>query len=216
MARRTWAQIKTEHVARAGRTGDTAYATRAEALLEAAYFDICHLYYHHALFTEHTAIVLTVGQPWVSLPAGVNIVIGFELRTTPGNAFLAQLKGPLEANAVFAQRLEVAQALPLRFARGASKLYFDRLPDQAYKSVLTYYALPTAPNFLSGSPEIGQVFDERLLEWSVARAQNALWVPELALGTGQLVQEFIAQMPDVRLAAQPIPERKTAIGGGIG
>jgi|SRR5262245_40274142 len=217
MARRTWTALRVEHLARAGRTGDSNYTARAEALLEASYFDLCHLYFQHALFTEHTAIVLTQGQAWVTLPAGVDIVIGFEIRDASTSSFLRQLKGPLEANAVFTQRLELAQAMPERFARGNTKLYFDRLSDAAYKSVLFYYALPTAPVFDGvATPQIAQVWDERILEWSVARAQNALWVPELSVGNQQLVGEFIQQMPEVSLSQRPIPERKTAIGGGVG
>ena len=218
MARRTWTELRTEHIARAGRTGDTAYSARAEDFLEASYFEICHLYYQHALFTEHTSIVLVVAQPWVALPAGVDIVIGFELRHPDTNAFLAQLRGPLENNALFGSRLELAQAIPTRFSRGNAKLYFDRLPDVLYKSVLYYYALPTAPVFNGiATPEIGQVWEEKILEWSVARAQNALWVPEISVGNQQLVGEFIQQMPEPSNSQKPIPERdRQPLGGAVG
>lgn len=224
MARRTWAELRTEHIARAGRTGDSAYTARAERMLEGAYRDICHLYYHHALFTEHTALVCVLGQGWVSLPAGVDIVIGFELRypavpvaPAVANGFLRQLKGPVPATDLFGRRLELSQALPEYFMRGNAKLYFDRLPDQLYKSVLYYHALPTAPAFGgAATAEIGEVWDERIVEWSVERAQNALWVPDLAAAGGQLLREFLMQMPEPTNSQKPIPERRNAIGGATG
>lgn len=193
IARRTWDTMRDEAMKRLGRSGVTAFTSRAEYLLDAVYRLLCQTWHHRELDKVSSELALSVMASEVSLPADLYLPIGARLLDNSSN-LLAWLQ-PRHARTLLA-RDRSESGRPAYYAVFGSKLYTDKAADAAYKIVLLYYANPTSPDFAAAaaSPEINRVFDELLIEWAVALGQNVLWRPDLG-GVGlQTLDSFLGRM----------------------
>lgn len=195
IARRTWDEFETEHIRRAGRTGDSSYTSRAQYFLTSAYTDICTRFHHQDLDKVDSSLVLSTAVRTLALPADCFVVLIFELQQTPGGEYIKTLNQRhlpmMQAHVV------AAAAEPVFFSRHADTLYFDRVADQAYKSALYYQSRPVLPDFGVGieSPAIDVVWDEHILELSLVKAGSALWQNDIAQQAGALYNQFVESSP---------------------
>lgn len=227
ITRRIFENIRDEHMIRVGRRGDTStYQSRAEHFVTGAYFDLAHTFHHHELDTLSTSITLSATDPFVALPSDCDVVIAFTLRGAVDEQHILSFV-PVRTSSVVAEYNPVSGA-PRQCARHGGRLYFDRLPTVAYKSTLYYYKLPTTPDFATGavsSPRISDLkwlWDEHILELSVARAKGASWLPELASIDQQTMKSFLEQAPEMLLAQALLIEQPSKrgdnqpVGGPLG
>lgn len=226
IARRIFEGLRDEHMRRVGRPGDTAYTSRAEHFVAGAYFDLAHHFHHHELDERSTSITLSTSNPYVALPSDCDVVIAFTL-VDPSTHDHIQSFVPVRTSSVVAEYNPTPGA-PRQVARHGLRLYFDRLPVSAYESVLYYYKIPTTPDFATGtvaSPRVGDLkwlWDEHIIELSVARAKGAHWLPELAATDQQTMKEFLSQAPEMLLAQALLIEQpmkrgdEQPTGGALG
>lgn len=193
LARRTWDTMRDEVMTRLGRSGVTAFESRAEYLLDGVYRLLCQTWHHRELDKISPELTLSSTTSEVPLPSDLYLPIGARLLDNSSN-LLAWLQ-PRHARALLA-RDRSDSGKPSYYAIFGSKLYTDKAADTTYKIVVFYYANPTTPDFAAAaaSPEINQVFDELLIEWAVALGQNALWRPELGQVNLQTMTSFLGRM----------------------
>lgn len=228
IARRTFDLLKDEHVLRVGRSGDTTYtaaAGRAEQFVTAAYLDICRLWHHSELDATATSITLSTSAPSVSLSTitDLDIVVGFVIRAVVGGAAIKGLRKTNDLAGLFAKQRETQPAQPKEYGRFGVSLYFDTKPDAAYPTTLYYYKTATAPDFGTGGGAVAsalrRVWDEHILQYSVALSQGALWVPQHIPAGYQFFQEWLRGAGETPLATGLFAERPrdpAPLGGAVG
>lgn len=211
--RRTWDELKTEHIQRMGRVNDTNYALaagRAERFLESAFEEVCHTWHFYELDATDSDIPL------------VKTVNSIDISSL--GAYIVVAVARLDSNNKFEQALEYQEArfsfqayMPTKgtvskYTRFGDLLYFDRLPNTANKLEIRYYKEPTAPDFSDGSPEIGRVWDEAILNLSLAQAHTALWRYDIGQAHEARYEKLANSLPQPRLAQvfqYQIPEKPT-------
>lgn len=205
LIRRTWAQLKTEHITRAGQTNRASYASRAERFLEVAERDLALRYHQPEMDALDASIVCSTVNPYITAPTDLYSPIGIVLRDPVASAIIKSLN-PAGSHNLFAA-YDGTATIPSKYSRYGSLLYFDTIPDAAYKVDLYYYKLPTAPDFSgSASPAIGEAWDERILDLSLARAMGVLWRPDHSVVHAELLKDFLAQTVQRPLIEVPLPE----------
>jgi hypothetical protein len=211
--RRTWEELKAEHIARMGRVSDTNYALpagRAERFLETAYEEICHTWHHYELdgTDSDKAFVKTVNSLDISsLTAYIVVAVA---RLDRNNKFEQSLEYQ-EAKFSF-QSYVPSTGTVTKYTRFGDLLYFDRLPNTTNKLEIRYYKEPTAPDYDAGSPEIGRVWDEAILNLSLAQAHTALWRYDIGQSHEARYEKLANALPQPRLLdvfQHQIPERPT-------
>lgn len=199
IARQTWANLRDEVMKRAGRSGVTAFQSRAEYLLDSSYRLLCQTWHHPELDTISSELTLSSGASSVVLPADLYLPIGARLLDN-ASTFVAWLQP--EHPRVLLGRGRSSTAQPKFYCRFADTLYVDNKADAAYKVQVFYYKNPTTPDFAdSATPEVDRVFDEILIQWATAMAQNHLWRPELGSVGLQTVSQFLSRMGHPLLAS---------------
>ncbi len=206
MARRTFAALRTEHIQRAGRVGDTAYTTRAEELIKAAYFELALLFHHHELDAIDTSKTMAVGSNEVTLPTDVQVVMAVVLRAVADGAPIKALK--LHESRYQFALYAAASGEPSAYTHFGAKLYTDKKAGAAYPLTIYYYKLPTEPDFTGAATSaLSTPWDEVILEQSLADAcGTALWRPDLAGVHQARVDRFLGGVP------QPILRMNTLHG----
>lgn len=221
MARRTFANLKTAHLARVGRTGDTGYDSAAEELIKAAYFELATLYHHPELDVIDTSKTLSTGTNALALATDTHVISAVILRAVVGGAPIGPLTFHEER---FQFALYVASsAQPTAYTRFGDNIYTDKKPDAAYPLSIAYQKRPAEPSFAAGSSLLAVQWDEVLLNWSVAAAfEDALWRPDLAAPIWNRVMRVLEASPQLRLRDLPkhgipdTPTRGRPHGGPIG
>lgn len=212
LARRTWAQLLTELEARVARN-TTAFIARAKYVMASVFYDLALTYHHPELDTFDQTLVCSISNPYVTLPTTVYIPISVIIRNPTTNAIVASLQPSATTFSFSAYTAAAGQ--PTKYTRFGTRLWFDKLPDLAYKIDLLYYTIPAAPDFDgTDSPMTGQLWDEHILDGSVARCQEILWRPELAAPNAQHLQGFLARTVQRPLIELPLPE--VPIVGNLG
>lgn len=187
MAHQTFEEIRDEALKRMGRSGVTALTARVEKLVDASYREVCQTWHHHQLDKESSGLTSSVGSDTVALPADCYLVFG--VRLFSGSTFKGRL-GYMRTIDLLGQQ-STTNGLPTRYTRFASNLVFDRPADAAYSVEVFYYARPADPVFTGApAPVIDELFDEILVEWTVARGQGMLWRPDLGAAGLQSLAEF--------------------------
>ncbi len=207
LSRYTWAAMKSEVIRRLGGRTETTVASRVEYWLEAAQLDIGLTYHHFELDKTDTTKTLASGTSTIVLPTDCYVVMGVGLRN-PGLTTFKKWVTLQNLRYVQANFSESA-AVPSEYARFGSSLQFNCNADQSYPLLLLYYKLPNPADFSSGSPELARFWDEHLIEAALAKAQGALWRPDLAAGVATMLQDFLAQQIQPQLLADLIPDRST-------
>lgn len=193
MAHQNFQEIRNEVMTRLGRSGVTAFESRAQHLVDAAYQKICQTWFHHELVDDPTpTAALSLGADNVALPADCYLVFGARLKE--GSAVRGRL-GWMRPIDLFG-RYSTTQARPERYSRFGQKLYFECPADSAYTVEIFSYRRPTDPVFTGSptSPEIDELFDETIIEWATAKGQGALWRPDLSAQGFSTVADFFSRV----------------------
>ena len=201
MAHQNYQEIRDEVMKRLGRSGVTAFNTRAQNLVDASYREICQTWHHHELDKESSGLTTSVGSDTVALPADCYLVFG--VRLLSGSTLKGRL-GYMRPIDLFGQQ-STSNGLPTRYTRFGNNLVLDRPADAAYSAEVFYYRRPTDPDFATPtSPEIDELFDEILIEWATARGQGMLWRPDLGAAGLQSLGEFWSRVanPPLRSGSQ--------------
>jgi hypothetical protein len=130
IARQSWANLRDEVMKRAGRSGVTAFQSRAEYLLDSAYRLLCQTWHHPELDTISSELALSSGASSVSLPADLYLPTGARLLDN-ASTFVAWLQP--EHPRVLLGRGRSASAQPKFYCRFADTLYVESKADAAYK-----------------------------------------------------------------------------------
>lgn len=195
LTRRTWADIKTEVAARCGRSNDTVFtasAGRAEHSISDAYFDIALTFFHHELL-ETTTITLPSSSGINSVALAGTEYLVLAVWREGASSFTANLT-PADARALLA--MDRSSAGPSSWARVDQTIYLDGTIDGAAateKIGMVDYKLPTAPDFSSGSPETGRVWDERIIQAALAILFPAQWRFDMAVVEAERLMDFAAR-----------------------
>jgi hypothetical protein len=204
MARRTFANLRDEHIKRVGRVGDAAYSARAEELIKAAYFELATLYHHHELDAIDTSKTMSTGSNTVTAPTGAYVVMAVVLRAVSDGE-------PIKALRLNESRYQFAlyaagSGEPSSYTRFGSSLYTDKKADAAYPLTIYHYRLPTEPAFVSTTSELSVAWDEAILEQSIADAFTAaLWRPDLGQAHQARLDRFLAGVPQLPLRVLTLP-----------
>jgi hypothetical protein len=207
ITRHTWATMKAELVRRLGGRTESSFSARVEYWLDAALLDIGLTYHHFELDKTDTSITLNAGSSTITLPTDCYVLIGVGLRN-PGLTTFKKWVTLQNLRYVQANFSETS-AVPSEYARFGTSLQFNCNSDQNYPLLLRYYRLPTAPDFASGSPELSRFWDEHLIEAALAKAQGALWRPDLSAATATTLQEFLDKQIQPPLLVDLLPDRST-------
>lgn len=211
LSRRTWSDLKTEHISRLGRTSDTNYAPRAERFIESAYYELALTYHHFELEDENTSVSTSTSAAYVSLPTDTYIVFGVWTQD-PGTSDDRKPLAYRNLKQILHAGDPERSAEPKAYSRSGQRLYFDTMPDQVYPLKIFRYIRPTAPDFSSGSPTLDRLWDEVILDLSVARGLSASWEPEAAALAQQRVMEFIERSAQPLLKQHPIHDLAASHG----
>jgi hypothetical protein len=207
LTRYTWATMKSEVIRRLGGRTESTIGSRVEYWLEAAQLDMGLTYHHFELDKTDTSLTLATGTSTINLPSDCYIVLGVGLRN-PGLTTFKKWVTLQHLRYVQANFSET-NAVPSEYARFGSTLQFNCNSDQNYPILLRYYKLPSAADFSGGSPELSRFWDEHLIEAAVAKAQGALWRPDLAAGATTLLQDFLEKQVQPQLLADVLADRPT-------
>ena len=192
IVRRTWAQMLDEVIRRAGGVDASTFSSRVEYALWSTYLDLCLSYHQFELDKLDTSLTLSTSAPSLALPSDCYIVVGVRLRDAlVGTAVVGQLSYKASRLLLFEYRATPA-ARPKHYTRFLSTLYFDSLPDAAYKVDLYYYKTPTAPDFSSTSPETHPELDEHLIQGALSVLFPSLGRPDLAQAQLTNLQNWLA------------------------
>lgn len=179
IARRTWAELRTEVVRRAQGIDATSFSSRVEYALWSAYQDLCLTFHHFELDKVDTSLSLSTSVNSLALPPDCYIVVGVRLRNAAGSAFVRQLS--YKSPHVLLNEYRGAPGTPTQYTRFLNTLYFNLLPDTAYHVDLFYYRNPTAPDFSgSATPDTHPEVDEHLIQSALSLLFPALGRPDLA------------------------------------
>lgn len=224
MARRTFVNLRDEHILRAGRVGDSAYSTRAQEFLNAAYFQLATEFLHPELCATDTSQTATLYVNTIALPADCHVVVAAVLlQLIP----VQGLKPPLVSLALSEARYQFAAytaviGRPKEATRFGSTLYCDKRFDDTYPIVIYYLQKPAEPTYAGASSALAVQWDEAVLNRSLAVGLEALWRPDLAAVYEARLDKFLAGVPNPRLVEQPahgMPDSLTrgrSLGGALG
>src|SRR5262245_58677449 len=189
LPRQSWASLKAEVIRRLGGRTEPSFSSRVEYWLDATLLDLGCTIHHFELDKTDTGLTLATGISTVNLPADCFIVLGVGLRN-PG---LGTFKRWLGLNHLRYVQANFSDALsvPAEYARFGSQLQFNTNADASYPLILRYYRFPAPPEFASGSPEVARVWDEHLIEGALAKAQGAVWRPDLAGTSAQMLEAYL-------------------------
>jgi len=218
MSRRTWSEIKNEHVSRVAMNGAKGYSDRAYQFLSAAYFDLAALF-HHPELDANVGIDVAVGNAFAALPADVNVVFSCNLldnATIPLTEIVpSEFRSVLEFQEAHSlmQDFSTAPAEPKHWSRYGDQIIFKAQTDIDYTVHLFYYKTPAEPDFKASNSEMAEIWDERILELSVLRAKTALWRPDLGQADSEVEMLTFYQFSGYPLLRDhplfPRPERRT-------
>jgi len=207
LPRYTWALMKAELIRRLGGRTETSFPSRVEYWLDAAQLDIGLTFHHFELDKTDTSLTLASGASSIALPSDCYVLMGVGLRN-PGLTTFKKWVTLQNLRFIQANFSETA-AVPSEYARFGSNLQFNCNADQSYPLLLRYYKLPTPPDFTSGSPELSRFWDEHIIEAALAKAQGAIWRPDLAAGTATMLQDFLDKQIQPQLLVDLLSDRST-------
>jgi hypothetical protein len=217
ITRRGFDDLRDEALKRAGyesSTGATAFQGRMEYFILAAYLDICHSIHHYELDVIDSSLVLSTSNNYVDftgLSPKVHVVVSFTIGDVSTGDLIRALVPTRFQQALYGQDLTAGE--PTQRARFKERLYFDKIPDAAYKSVIYYYSEPPLPDFAVDSPAISHVWDEHIIEGAVAKANRAVWDPETTVRQGELLSDWLQRAPEMHLREYPIHDKQASEGG---
>lgn len=199
IARRTWAQLKTEFLSAARGINYSGWSSRAEYLLYEAYLDICGLYHHKEL--EETASGTLTGSPqyqhYILFETNAHMIVGVAETTSAGlpELFLDQVHFAVWAG-VFQGTTSSEYGQPKQWAQFNRIIYFDRKTDASRHYRIYYIRRPADPDFSgSDSPEIAPIWDTHIIELALMRAGVRTGDQMLATINAQAYRDFVSQQP---------------------
>ena len=214
--RKTWAQLKTEHLDRSRQSSDANYDSRAEDFLTQATFDIGRLFKHRIQDEEDTTLVFDLTSLSYALPVDHQTVIALKI-VDPDSGKIAKILTPVSFASVIAAQQDEHDGLPQKMAIYKESLHFDKIADKLYTTTLYYQTIPTAPDFATGVPVTERVWDAHILEWSLVLSGFSTGESDVARGALQALQFFLQTTPDSPLKAlqltAPQHDENDLVGG---
>lgn len=188
IARRTLAQIETEVKLRIGNPNNTTINT--QHYVWAAMLRLALTYHHFELDKTDATLTLSTSVNTLALPADCFIAIHFQVLNTAGTAVVTDTE-EYDFSALTREYSPTTPAAPTKRARFGSTLYFNKLPDQAYKGRLYYYSRPAAPDFAgTDTSPLDVEIDEHIIEQAVLLASAGTSAPLVELNR-QLLDDWI-------------------------
>lgn len=219
IARRTFAQMLTEVTNFAGGHDYSGFSTRAQHAIWAAYLDLS-LTYHHFELEANTTLTLPATTKQVDLPADCYAVIAV-VATIGGTDILIN---PRRTQFALADRWATSgeTKLPSEWARYGRTLFFNGPSSGSTELRIYYYRVPTAPDFDgSAYPETNVLWDDHIIEASVAKLQRRIWRPDLAQANLEFLKQWLGEQiqPTLQQPIVTLPDMTTAsrpLGGAQG
>lgn len=197
IARRTWAQLRDEAIQCGGGHNYTGYSGRVEFWMEQAYYDICLSWHHYELETTAIAAV-AANDTAITVPTDLFVLMSLHRPNAQAGLSKALL---LQRMHFMVANFSPTAGVPEAYVRWGSTVLLDRpvVGAEAGNWTFRYYKIPTAPDFSSGSPAISRVWDDHLIDATLARLQQRVWRPDLAGVSAQVMSDWIQQQvqPDM-------------------
>jgi hypothetical protein len=197
LVRRTWAQLRDEAIACGGGHDYTGYSGRVEFWMEQAYYDICLSWHHYELEASATAAVLE-NDTSIPVPADLFVLMSLHRPNANGGLSKALL---LQRTHFLVANFSGTAADPDSYCRFGSTVLLNCpvIAGAVGNWTFRYYKVPVAPDFTSGSPAINRVWDDHLIDATLARLQQRVWRPDLAGVSAQVLDQWIQQQvqPDM-------------------
>lgn len=222
ITRRTFDELRDDVIARVGNTGaSSAFQSRVEHLVTAAYYFLSLSYFHHELEVFNQALTLSVSsnEKSLSTPGDVYEVMGVTLRS-PGGGFAGTTVRRHIRHIL--SSYENDSGLPTAYAHRGNDLVFDLQPDVAYEVDLLYYKRPTAPDFAGGaaSSELHWLHDEHIIQLALSYGWAMTWRFDLATIQKQALDQALGltshrPRAEVPVVDRPESNRMTQVAGGI-
>lgn len=203
-ARRNWSEIKAEAIRRLGGRDEPGFDQRVESWLRAAHVLVGLLVHHFELNVLDESVLLVQGAMTADLPEATYSVAGVGLVDAAGD-----FAGWVENTKL--QHLQAAATdapgKPREYTRWGSTLVFDRPADAEYRLRLFLYRTPAPPDFNGAeAPELGELWDQVLVEVATAIGCGAVWRPDLAQAIFQLAAQLQGEQPQSRPKSNPIAD----------
>jgi hypothetical protein len=119
--------------------------------------------------------------------------------------------GNMLQNKSFAQLTQIfssTAAIPQFYCRFGDKILLNCpcIVGSAGTWVIRQYIVPTAPDFSSGSPVTGWIWDEQIIQGATAKMMGRVWRPDLSLFNAQTLESWIASQAQPELQPRPLAE----------
>ena len=225
-ARRSLLDLKTEFLSRVGGINYSGWSTRADQLLRAAYVDIASLYAHEKLLSSTAWSVGPTTTYLVPIPSDLYEILGvFEYDELQPSALLYPVR--------MLRRLTLSEWMSNPFTTLTSTrpggylfgcgivspstraLFLDvNSLDEPRDYGMFYQRRVIDPDFTSSSlySELGQEWDEHILEHALFKAGIAIGDQQLAATNAQLFKDFVSQSGQKLLRESPSSADEVTIG----
>lgn len=194
LTRRTWSDLLAEHKLRVGRN-TSGYDSRGQRFLETAQYDLGTVFYHPDLTDPDGSITLSTSNPYVNLPNDWFVILVIQLLDEGGTSSRRRIT--MKHPSVILQDPQFGRTgEPTKAALLANQVWFDRLPEHAWKARVVYQKLPTAPDFAgSVSPDLHRSWDDRILERAAILHYDAHGRPDLGDAVEKRFQGWLKKNP---------------------
>lgn len=205
MSRLQFSDIKTEVIRGLGNPTDTNNSARVEQWIKQEYYRFSLTWHHPELDREDTGRSLAEGEASVLLPDDCYVVFGVGL-FDPGTSSFGRWVSNHDARSIQSV-YNPARSEPTGVARFGSTLRFNCAAEATYPLLIWYYRQPEAPDFTDGTSELGELWDDVLIQAALIRGHERYWRPDLAANYDQKLGQVLGLIPQPPLATQDLPDR---------
>ena len=221
LVRRTWANIRDEVIASAGGQDYTGFSARVEQIVYSTYLELSLAWHHYEMETVSTPTVAT-SDTTIPVPTDCFILMGVyrpSSNTNLGNML------DLKRTHFLTARFNGTAAQPTEYCRFGTTIVLNCPTSATYAGTwgLRYYKIPAAPDYtVSASPATAWLWDEAIIESSLAKLMGRVWRPDLGAMGLQSMQSWLSQQiqPDLQtqvIAELPdLPTASRPVGGSQG
>ena len=208
MSRLDFEDIETEVTRALGNPTDTNAAARIQQWIKQKYYEYALTFHQPELDVEYTDLTLSQGEMSVELPEDVYVVFGTGL-LDPGTTDFRRWLTSHDARSIQSV-FNPIEAEPTGVARFGNTLRFNSASDDDYPLLIWYYRWPEEPDFTDDedhASELGELWDDILIQGSVARGHTRFWRPDLAAAFEQQVMTLLSLVSQPPLTAVELPDR---------
>lgn len=188
MARRTWAQIKSEAIL--DLKNRTDIGTRVENWLREAFLEVAYGYRFHELEGTATFTLLSANEKTFAAMGVTDLKFILSLRDTTNKRRI------IPASFRYLDNLADNVTVPRYYCRFASGLLFDGSPSTSVSYRMRYKRKVTEPVYAGDVyPDTPEEWDEVIRLLAVSRGHHALHEADNAATVEQRAQRLIARLP---------------------